>query len=161
MKSFCDGASAALPASSRKTGTKVLRFMAYETEKKLPSRSKRRTFRSFGSAKGRAPGRQKTIRLSSAGRGPFWRWATIFSVAEERPAYRVGAVPRDQIARLVKELEAQMKQAARSLEFERAALLRDQIIELRRELVGDEEGLKELAAMAGGRRYQPSRRRRR
>jgi hypothetical protein len=46
-----------------------------------------------------------------------------------------------------------MKAAAKNLEFERAALLRDQIVELRRELVGDEEGLKELAALrreAGG-----------
>jgi excinuclease ABC subunit B len=34
--------------------------------------------------------------------------------------------------RMVKELEAQMKAAARDLEFEKAALLRDQIIELRR-----------------------------
>ena len=43
-----------------------------------------------------------------------------------------------------------MKAAAKNLEFERAALLRDQIVELRRELVGDEEGLKELAAMRQG-----------
>ena len=35
-----------------------------------------------------------------------------------------------------------MKNAARDLEFERAALLRDQVVELRRELVGDTpEGL--------------------
>ncbi|MBX7111496.1 MAG: UvrB/UvrC motif-containing protein, partial [Dehalococcoidia bacterium] len=32
---------------------------------------------------------------------------------------------------------SQMKAAARNLEFERAALLRDQVVELRRELVGD------------------------
>jgi excinuclease ABC subunit B len=34
---------------------------------------------------------------------------------------------------LIKDLELQMKQAARSLDFEKAALLRDRIIELRRE----------------------------
>ena len=56
-------------------------------------------------------------------------------------------IPKDEIARLVKDLESQMKAAAKNLEFEKAALLRDQIVELRRELVGDEEGLKELAAM--------------
>ena len=56
-------------------------------------------------------------------------------------------MPKDEIARLIKELESQMKAAAKNLEFEKAALLRDQIVELRRELVGDEEGLKELAAM--------------
>jgi excinuclease ABC subunit B len=37
------------------------------------------------------------------------------------------------VARLVKDLQAQMKTAARNLEFEKAALLRDRIIELRRE----------------------------
>ena len=34
--------------------------------------------------------------------------------------------------RIVKDLESQMKTAARNLEFEKAALLRDQIVELRR-----------------------------
>jgi excinuclease ABC subunit B len=40
---------------------------------------------------------------------------------------------REDIARLVKELEGQMKTAARNLEFEKAALIRDRIIELRKE----------------------------
>ena len=40
-----------------------------------------------------------------------------------------------------------MKEAARGMEFEKAALLRDRIVELRRELVGDEEGLSIIAAM--------------
>jgi excinuclease ABC subunit B len=42
------------------------------------------------------------------------------------------SLPRDEIARIIKDLEAQMKRAARELEFERAAQLRDQIVELRR-----------------------------
>jgi excinuclease ABC subunit B len=33
---------------------------------------------------------------------------------------------------MVKDLESQMKTAAKNLEFEKAALLRDQIVELRR-----------------------------
>jgi excinuclease ABC subunit B len=33
---------------------------------------------------------------------------------------------------MVKDLESQMKTAARDLEFEKAALLRDQVVELRR-----------------------------
>jgi len=40
---------------------------------------------------------------------------------------------REDITRLIKELEAQMKTAARNLEFEKAALIRDRIIELRKE----------------------------
>jgi excinuclease ABC subunit B len=76
----------------------------------------------------------------------------VRKVAEEQAVYRTGPIPKDEIARLVKDLESQMKAAAKNLEFERAALLRDQIVELRRELVGDEEGLTELAAMRQGSR---------
>jgi excinuclease ABC subunit B len=35
---------------------------------------------------------------------------------------------------LVKDLEGQMKQAAKNLEFERAASMRDQIVEMRRRM---------------------------
>ena len=42
--------------------------------------------------------------------------------------------PRTKLARLIRELEKQMKQAAQELEFEKAALLRDQIFELRQEM---------------------------
>ncbi len=55
-------------------------------------------------------------------------------VAEEKPEYRVGEIPRGEAMRLIKELEKQMKAAAAELEFEKAAILRDQIIELRRNL---------------------------
>ncbi|OQB25648.1 MAG: UvrABC system protein B [Chloroflexi bacterium ADurb.Bin180] len=53
-------------------------------------------------------------------------------VAEEKAEYNVTrSIPRDEILRLTTELEAQMKAAAARLEFEKAALLRDQILELR------------------------------
>jgi len=42
------------------------------------------------------------------------------------------ALPKDEILRLLKDLESQMKQAAKMLEFEKAAMLRDQVVELRR-----------------------------
>jgi excinuclease ABC subunit B len=41
-------------------------------------------------------------------------------------------IPADELARLILDLERQMKQASQQLEFERAALFRDQIVELRR-----------------------------
>lgn len=41
-------------------------------------------------------------------------------------------MPKEHLAHLIKELESQMKMAARNLEFEKAALLRDQIIDLRK-----------------------------
>jgi excinuclease ABC subunit B len=40
-------------------------------------------------------------------------------------------LPRDELARLIKDIEKEMKEAAKDLEFERAARLRDQLIELR------------------------------
>ncbi|MGD0794675.1 MAG: excinuclease ABC subunit UvrB [Dehalococcoidales bacterium] len=58
------------------------------------------------------------------------------AVSETKAAYEVGApATREDILRLVKDLETQMKQAARALEFEKAALIRDRIIELRKEMV--------------------------
>ena len=80
-------------------------------------------------------------------------------VAEEGAVYDTGPIPKDEIARLVKDLEKQMKGAAKNLEFERAALLRDRIVELRRELVGDEEGLSVIAEMRRASYRRPRRRR--
>ncbi len=53
----------------------------------------------------------------------------------ERTVFRAKDLPRDEVVRLVKDLETQMKQAARDLDFERAAMLRDEIVELRGLLV--------------------------
>ncbi len=47
-----------------------------------------------------------------------WRW--------------LAELPRDEALRMIKDLEAQMNRAAKELEFEKAAQLRDQIVELRR-----------------------------
>jgi len=56
----------------------------------------------------------------------------VKAVAEERAAYGVaGEMPAHEIERLIKDLQKQMKAAAAELEFEKAALLRDQIFELR------------------------------
>ena len=63
----------------------------------------------------------------------------VKAVAEKRAPYTFAAPStREDVARLVKELEAQMKTAARGLDFEKAALIRDRIIELRKELVSGE-----------------------
>ena len=59
------------------------------------------------------------------------------AVAEKKASYSVGeGIPKDEMARLIKDLERQMKDASKNLEFERAALLRDQIVELRRTELG-------------------------
>ncbi len=58
------------------------------------------------------------------------------AVAEGRSEYRAGGretlqMPKRDLQRLIAEMEKEMKQAAKDLQFERAALLRDQIYELR------------------------------
>jgi excinuclease ABC subunit B len=59
----------------------------------------------------------------------------VRKVAEEKAEYVVAAdMPKDELARLVEQLEKQMKAAAAELEFEKAAILRDQIFELRQAL---------------------------
>ena len=57
------------------------------------------------------------------------------SEGEQPGGVAIAAMPRDEVMRIVKDLEAQMKRASRELEFEKAAQLRDQIVELRRALV--------------------------
>ena len=61
----------------------------------------------------------------------------VKAVAETREAYTVDSsdMPKDDILRLIKDLESQMKTAAKALEFEKAALLRDQITDLRKVVV--------------------------
>ena len=47
----------------------------------------------------------------------------------------LAGIPRDEAVRLIKDLESQMRNAAKQLDFERAAQLRDQVIEIRRSMV--------------------------
>jgi excinuclease ABC subunit B len=56
-------------------------------------------------------------------------------VAEEAgTAGRPPAMPKEELQRLIRALEKEMKRAAQALEFEKAAALRDQIFELREQL---------------------------
>ena len=66
----------------------------------------------------------------------------VRAVAESRAQYTTQrkTMSRDEMFRLTKDLESQMKAAAKSLEFEKAAMLRDEVFELRRLLVMDEKG---------------------
>jgi len=54
-------------------------------------------------------------------------------VAESKAAYTPTPISKDEVLRLIKDLESQMRKAAKNLEFEKAALLRDRIIELRKD----------------------------
>jgi excinuclease ABC subunit B len=59
--------------------------------------------------------------------------------------FSVEQLPKDELHRMIKELENEMKAAAKALEFEKAALLRDQVLELKRALA-DKEPMIELMA---------------
>jgi excinuclease ABC subunit B len=71
----------------------------------------------------------------------------VHTLAEEQPAYdgRSGpvptpvALPKDELQRLIADLEAEMRAAAQDLAFEKAAALRDQVLELRQALL-DKDG---------------------
>jgi excinuclease ABC subunit B len=69
----------------------------------------------------------------------------------EGRGYAPAQMPRDELSRLIKELEKQMRSAAEGLEFEKAAALRDQIFELR-EVLAEKEDLppwRRARALAG------------
>ena len=58
----------------------------------------------------------------------------VRSVAEPQAEYRLegaSGLPKDELLKVITELEKQMKQAAQNLEFEKAAVLRDQVYDLR------------------------------
>ncbi len=50
-------------------------------------------------------------------------------------AVALAGIPKDEALRLIKDLESQMRAAAKQLEFEKAAQLRDQVIEIRRAMI--------------------------
>lgn len=69
---------------------------------------------------------------------------SVKAVAEPQAEYRTkGAarLPKAELQNVIKELEQQMKEAAEDLEFEKAALLRDQVFELRA-ILAEESGAK-------------------
>ncbi len=66
------------------------------------------------------------------------------AVAEMKGEYKTkprDAMPRDEMKRLLGELERRMKESAKNLEFEKAAALRDELYELKA-IFADEENLK-------------------
>ena len=68
---------------------------------------------------------------------------SIKAVAESRASYRIvrQEMSRDDMFRVIKDLEVQMKDAARNLEFEKAAQVRDEIFDLRRVLAAEQRTL--------------------
>ena len=70
---------------------------------------------------------------------------------ERQPDGGITRLPKDEIQHLIEDTEKKMKQAASDLEFERAAVLRDQLLELRRMLVeeADIPAWKKAVLLAG------------
>jgi excinuclease ABC subunit B len=66
------------------------------------------------------------------------------AVAEMKGEYKVknaGDLPRNELRKIIDEVEKQMKEAAKNLEFEKAAALRDELYELKN-LLAEDESLK-------------------
>jgi excinuclease ABC subunit B len=57
----------------------------------------------------------------------------VQAVAETRTPYAVTPMSKEEMAHLIKQLQSQMKAAAKNLEFEKAAMIRDRITELRKD----------------------------
>jgi excinuclease ABC subunit B len=67
--------------------------------------------------------------------------AREMAVAEEGAAYRtIADLPKPEMSKMIIELEKQMQEAAKALEFEKAAVLRDQVMEMRRMLALKDAG---------------------
>jgi excinuclease ABC subunit B len=71
-------------------------------------------------------------------------------VIEETITTLASGLPPDEIERLIKDLEREMKKAARDLQFERAAELRDRLVRLRRDAMAYRDGLPPAAAAEAG-----------
>jgi len=57
----------------------------------------------------------------------------VQAVAETRTPYTATPISKMEMSRLIKQLESQMKAAAKNLEYEKAAIIRDRIVELRKD----------------------------
>ena len=77
---------------------------------------------------------------------------SIKGIAENRARYHVARqeMSRSDMFRVVKDLETQMKEAARNLQFEKAAQFRDEVFELRRLLALEEKTLAPAALETSG-----------
>jgi len=89
----------------------------------------------------------------------------VRQVAEENGTYDakgssgagvIAELPREELARIVRDIEGQMKQAAKMLEFEKAGQLRDQIIELRKVMEGDPADLVKHVVKIDAKAKQPT-----
>jgi excinuclease ABC subunit B len=68
----------------------------------------------------------------------------LAAVSEQRAEYKAAGpaqLPRTELDKLIKQLEKEMKEAAQALEFEKAAMLRDQLFELRQVLADQDSKL--------------------
>ena len=75
----------------------------------------------------------------------------VKALAETKATYTTHRdLSREEMVRVVKDLETQMKEAARALEFEKAALLRDEIVELRKLQVLDDQSKIEASGQRVG-----------
>ena len=74
-----------------------------------------------------------------------------FAIDSEKDAISIVDIPKDEAIRVINDLENQMRKVAKELDFERAAILRDQIVDLRRDL-SDSDSLQGLSLLSSMRK---------
>ena len=67
--------------------------------------------------------------------GGIERFVADLAAAQSAQGLAVRDLPKEDLAKVIGNLGAEMKQAAKDLEFEKAAMLRDQVLELRQQLL--------------------------
>ncbi len=82
-----------------------------------------------------------------------------FANEKETDVISIVDIPKDDALRVINDLEKQMRKVAKELDFERAAILRDQIVDLRRDL-SDSDSLESLSLLSSMRKStkRPSKR---
>ncbi len=74
-----------------------------------------------------------------------------FANEKETDVISIVDIPKDDALRVINDLEKQMRKVAKELDFERAAILRDQIVDLRRDL-SDSDSLESLSLLSSMRK---------
>jgi excinuclease ABC subunit B len=141
---YADSITDSMRKAIDETNRRRVKQVAYNTERGLdPQPLRKRIVDILGDLVREAAADGELIggsgRAQSRGKAPvpgFSSRGGRGSEAVGRHAAALAGMPRDELSRLIQQLDEQMHEAAKELQFELAARLRDEITELKRELRG-------------------------